>query len=234
MVRLVATQADFWPAVDTKLEHAFYFYVQMTRVFDRDRSAYVGYSSASPTITITNWQTRLFANLDAFLAMTRSVPDIIQASFGWDRVLEAWLKTLGPNEQKRRQDFAAQFKPTLEAFKQLPLSRARNSTLHRRGETGTEVTIITWFGVSYSGSALKRIPSTVTRPVPDGVDPATLAPGFSQPIAVEPMWQDFTFEGRLLFDEIRSYRDEADKLRADAWRIAQAVHGTQALTDPPN
>src|SRR5205823_488706 len=81
---------------------------------------------ASGTIMTTGWQLRLFANLDAFLAMARSVPDIIQASFGSNAFaadMRAWLKTLGDDERERRRDFTDQFKPTYDAFRDLPFSK---------------------------------------------------------------------------------------------------------------
>ena len=124
----------------------------------------------------TNWQTRFYASLDALLAMARAVPDVVQSSFGADAVapdMRAWLKMIPVGELKRRQDFTDQFRPTFEAFRDLPLSRARVATLHRQGETGTTVEVVTWFGGSYSGSAIQRIPDAVTRPMPEGVDPAT-------------------------------------------------------------
>jgi hypothetical protein len=144
----VPTPADFWTAVDTKLEHALFFCTGMMRVFESQRMHYeVAVFSASHTIRGTNWHTRIYANLDAFLARTRSVPDIIRACFGWDPVLDGWLKTLSTDEQTRRLEFSSQFKPAFDAFRDLPLSKsAQGNVLHRTGETGTEVEITTWYG----------------------------------------------------------------------------------------
>jgi hypothetical protein len=236
---VVATQADFWPAVETKMEHAQFFHTRMRQALEpptRTRSNVA--LQARGTIIWTDWQRRLFANFDAFLAMARSVPEIIEASFGVDtrppKDIRRWFTTLVDDEQKRRQMFSYRFAPAYDRFRGLPLSKARNATLHRTGDTGAEVHVTGWFGVSYSGSAVRHVPDTELRPVPPGTDPAMLPPSFfAHPVALEPKWTDFTFEGRLLFDEVREYLGESGKLVNTARHIAADVHGTDTLSTPP-
>jgi hypothetical protein len=232
------TYADFLPAIETKQEHALFFFTQMCSALEPPpRTQWNVVLQSSGAIIGTNWQTRFYASLDAFLVMARSVADIIHASFGADRGradMVAWLKTVPAAERQRREDFTTRFAPTYRAFGGLPLSHARVATVHRQGETGTTVQITTWFGGSYSGSAIQRIPDAVTRPIPESVDPATLPVGsFRQALPIEPRWSDFLFGSAPLYDQLKAYLDETSKLVAVARGIAQMVHGTDSLSYPP-
>jgi hypothetical protein len=234
----MATYTDFLPAIEIKQEHAFFFFNEMSRALERPLgSHWTAALQASGTIIGTNSQTRFYASLDAFLVMSRSVPDIVQASWGADRGrfdMVAWLKTLTTPELQRREDFTAQFAPTFHAFTTLALSHERIATVHRQGVTGAIVQVTTWFGGSNSGSAIQRIPDAVGRPVPDGVDPATLPAGaFRQAVAIEPRWSDFSLGGTPLYDQVSAYLDETSKLVTEARRIAQTVHGGDSLSYPP-
>jgi hypothetical protein len=237
-VHSMAMQTDFWPAIETKHKHAMFFFTQMISALEPPpRTQLNAALQASGAIIGTNWQTRFFASLDAFLAMARGAPDIIQASFGADdfaRDMRAWLKTIPPDELLRRQDFTTQFEPAYDAFRALPLSRARVATLHRQGETGTTVEVTTWFGGSYSGSAIQRIPDTATMPIPEDVDPGTLPVGaFRQALPIEPKWSDFSFGSAPLYDQLTAYLDETANVISVARRIAETVHETKSLSCPP-
>src|SRR5947209_9646873 len=94
---------------------------------------------ASGAIIGTGWQRSLFANLDAFLAMARSVPAIIEACFGADlgsAEMRTWFNGLGSGEQYRRKEFTRQFELAYAAFRALALSNKRNVSFHRTGVTG--------------------------------------------------------------------------------------------------
>lgn len=233
------SQADVMRAVDTKMEHARFFWNRMCEIFDPPRPTQAEVARHAMNMAswqrMPNWQWRLYANLDAFLPIARSVPDVAQTLLGVDQRMPAdmrrWFDGLPPDEQMRRRSFQAQFQPIFDQFRDLPLSKARNATVHRTGEAGVTVRITSWFGVLYEGSATEHVPETVTRPVPAG---AALPPGvYSQPITLEPRWTDFYFDGRLLFDELRTYFQEVSVVTEAARRIALAVHGTDNLTYPP-
>src|SRR5882672_5777776 len=91
----------------------------------------------------TQWQAAFYAYLDAFLAMSRSVPEVITCCFGEDRsiAMKSWFKGLDAAEQSRRRAFSAQFETGYSTFRALPLSTARNITLHRTGHPPVEVRI---------------------------------------------------------------------------------------------
>jgi hypothetical protein len=125
---------------------------------------------SSGAILDTRWQNSFYAYLDAFMAMARSVPEIIASCFGADRgskEMKAWFNSLAPAEQTRRCSFAATFEPFLAAFRALPLSGARNKSLHRSGVAPVEIKVTGRFGVSYTGTPIKRIPSSETPKLDD-------------------------------------------------------------------
>jgi len=233
------SQADFMRAVDTKMEHARFFWNRMCEIFDPPRPTQAEVARHATNMAswqrMPNWQWRLYANLDAFLPIARSVPDVAQTLLGVDQRMPAdmrrWFDGLPHDEQTRRRSFQAQFQPIFDQFRDLPLSKARNATVHRTGQAGVTVRITTWFGVLYEGSATDHVPEVVTRPVPEGVDPPPGA--YSQPIALEPMWTDFYLDGRRLFDDLHTYVQEATNVTEAARRIALSVHGADNLTYPP-
>jgi hypothetical protein len=125
---------DLWAGVDLKMESADFFLEQMGKALGPPERTQINVAlQSSGAIIETRWQRSFYAYLDAFLAMVRSAPEIVQACFGEDRVMKAWLKTLAPAEQSRRKVFSAQFITAYDKFKKLPLSNARNISLHRTG-----------------------------------------------------------------------------------------------------
>jgi hypothetical protein len=180
----------------------------------------------------TLWQNSFYAYLDAFLAMARSVPEVISACFGADRgssEMKRWFDGLDAAEQTRRRRFAENFKAAHMTFRELPLSTARNISLHRSGVTPVEVKITGRFGVAYTGTPIKRLPSSEIRQLDD--------PEFQwlvKPVPLRPGWQDFEIDGTSLFDACKAYIQAAQQLIEDARKISQDVHGRDPLTPPPS
>jgi hypothetical protein len=145
---------DLWAGVAWKMDSANFFLQQMQRALDRLRDAQTARAEAAGVTVSAQWETPFYANLDAFLAMTRSVPDIIQWCFGVDRVmsekrwLKPWFDSLLSSEQTRRQNFSIRFKQYYDTFRDLPMTNARNITLHRAGYAPVQVHITGLFGVS--------------------------------------------------------------------------------------
>ena len=136
------------------------------------------------------WQRRFYHHLDAFLAMSRSVPEIIRCCFGVDPMMRAWLSGLKPPEQTRRRAFQAQLRPLSQTFTTMPLSGARNISLHRTGVPPVEVHVIGRWG-PYSGGPLTSIPQSEILPTVAGNDPALQWAATQPPQPVQPGASDF-------------------------------------------
>jgi hypothetical protein len=54
-----------------------------------------------------------------------------------------------------------------------------------------------------------------------------------RPVPIEPHWSNFTIDGKPLFEECKSYLDEANALYTRGQEIAQQTHGDNPLTMPP-
>jgi hypothetical protein len=227
----ITMHEELWAGVELKATNADFFLDQMGRSLQP-----LGRTADMPM----QWERALYANLDAFLAMGRSVPEVIKCCFGEDtsnRLMRDWFNALDAAERNRRHMFSSQFEPDHEAFRKLPLSTARNITMHRTGFAPVKVTISGRFGVSYTGSPVERVPSTEMRPIDpddDPADPGVLWAGTEPPVPVRPMWTDFTIAGRPLFSECQAYLGHAQNLVELARSIAQQVHGGDSLTPPPS
>jgi hypothetical protein len=228
---------ELWGGVELKISNAEFFLDRMRRSLQPpERTAMNVALRFSATIVGTQWQRPFYAYLDAFLAMCRSIPEIINCCFGKDKFMRDWFKGLAAPEQNRRRMFSTQFQADREAFGKLPLSSARNITLHRTGFPPVEVTISGRFGVTYTGNAVRRVPSTETRPIAPGddpADPAVLWQAIQPPVPVEAKCEDFTIGGKPLFPECHAYLRQAQSLVERARSIAQQVHGSDTLTTPP-
>ena len=181
------------------------------------------------------WQRSFYPNFDVFLAMVRSIPEIIQCCFGEDRSppMKSWFDGLLAAERARRKAFSSQFRADHVAFSRHPLSTARNISLHRIGYPSVEVAITGRFGVVHIGSPVKSVPIAESRNLGDlGNDPALLLAATQPALPVQPMWSDFAIDGRPLFAECRAYLALAQELVAQARAISQRVHGTSNLTTP--
>jgi hypothetical protein len=229
---------ELWAGVDRKISNARFFLEEMGRSLQPTRVITAGVPAEMPL----QWEQSFYARLDAFLAMARSVPDIIQWGFGVDVAmrdktwLKPWFDSLAASEQGRREEFSKRFKPPYDAFRSLALTNARNISLHRKGYPPVELNITGRFGVSYVGSPVKGVPGAESRPISaddDPADPAVLWAATELPVPVRPMWTDFTIGGKPLFAECRAYLAQAEQLATQARGIAERVHGTDVLTPSP-
>jgi hypothetical protein len=225
---------ELWAGVELKNEHAAFFLERMGQALAPPERTQINVAQASGANMVTGWQRSIYAYLDAFLAMARSVPEVIQACFGNDPLMKTWFQSLPKAEQDRRKEFTTQFETAHKAFKALPLSNARNVSLHRSGVAPVEVTIAGRFGVSHVGTPVKRVADAESRPIVAGDDPSLQWAATLPPVPVEPRWTDFTIDGRPLFPECRAYREEAAQLLARGRAISNSVHGTESLTPPPS
>lgn len=225
---------ELWSGIDLKIEHAEFFLEQMTKaLLPPERTSFNVANHSSGMIQSTNWQRSFYAYLDAFLAMARSIPEIITVCFGADRVMQKWLSTLSPAETERRERFSTQFQNARNRFKKLALSNARNISLHRSGVAPVEVGITGRHGVTHIGTPVQRVPDAESKRTNGGENPALQWAAAQPPVLLQPVWTDFKTDGKQLFPECRAYLDEARMLRTTARAIVDAVHRTDKLTPPP-
>jgi hypothetical protein len=234
-----------WSAIEHKLAGAEFFFKEMSRdiVPPHVNSPHLAAIVSTGAILHNPWQEKFYHHLDAFLAMARSVPEIIRSSFGVDsdRRMRSWLASLGPAERTRRRNFQSQFDPLSHTFTSLPLSGARNITLHRTGVPPVAVNVIGRWG-TYSGGPLNPMPQSELHHVIAGTDPALQWAATEPPQPVQPQPADFTLLIPLgtststvpLFPECQSFLGASKQLVTDARQIALAVHGSDHLTAPPS
>jgi hypothetical protein len=223
---------ELWAGVHSKLEAAQSHFEGMGRSLEPPPRTQTNVAlEASGAILDTRWQETFYAELDAFLSATRSVAQVIKCCFGVDQghpEMRAWFNTLRAEEQDRRRDFWRQFQATYNAFSDLPLSRARNTSEHRAGYPPVEVTISGMFGTRYVGSPTQRVPISETQPLePEHAWMATHIP-------IRPRWSEFRIGEEELFTACQRYIEDAQRLVAKARCISDQVHGTHDLTQPPN
>jgi hypothetical protein len=233
---------NLWSAVEHKLSGAEFFLKQMGRdiVPPSLNSPHLAAIASTGVIVSHPWQERFYYHLDAFLAMARSVPEIIQCCFGVDRLMRRWLARLTTSEVTRRRTFQKQFEPLSQTFAAKPLTRARNVTLHRTGVPPTEVHVVGRWD-SYSGGPLAAIPQSEILPIVAGNDPALQWAATEPAQPVQPTANDFwllmppgsSTSKVQLFPECQAFLDAARTLISDAKKIAAAIHGSDPLTAPP-
>jgi hypothetical protein len=139
--------------------------------------------------------------------------------------MKPWFQQLDVSEQTRRQAFTAQFSSARQAFAKLPLSEARNISVHRSGIADVTVATTGLFGVAYIGGPTKPIPISETRQIDD---PSLAFLATSLP--VRPIWSDFYFDNQTLHPICKDYLDQAQALITDARTLVTQVHGTNSLT----
>lgn len=243
---------ELWGGVEFKLDEARFFLNEMSVDIRplRDQpgsSQFAALMESTGALVGNMWQAKFYYHLDAFLVATRAVPDIIQMCFGQDGVtkskkspLNKWFYSLKNSEQKRRREFQQLFQPDYNNFRKLPLSLARNVTVHRRGVPQAEVQVIGRYGV-YKGGPLAGIPSAESRPIIAGNDPALQWAATLPPQPVEPSANDFTFEipqqngpsqSIPLFTGCKKYLEDAVQLTTRARALYQQKHASQPLTPP--
>src|SRR5262245_61161569 len=118
-----------WRGAELKLSYAVFHFTKMSDCLQPPRDAYYAAQVAAGSLVgAGSWRQSLEPHLDALLAATRSVPEIVQCCFGYDRHprLEPWWLGLSADEQDRRREFSKEFKPHRGAFLDLPLSHARD------------------------------------------------------------------------------------------------------------
>src|SRR6202049_4683346 len=162
---------ELWAGVSFKLESAFFHFQRMeTSINPPALSGTYAAIEAARGIVDRGWQRSLYPHLDALLSATRSVPWIIKCCFGKDTansVMKAWFKVLPLAEQDCRTEFQKQFQSYHDAFSNLPLSGARDVSVHRTGLPKVEAKITGMFGVIYQAAQLspslfqRRVKSTI-------------------------------------------------------------------------
>lgn len=231
-----------WGAVAYKLRGAEFFLEEMSRDLLPPEVGSPTLAAIASTGAIIGhpWQGRFYHHLDAFLAMARSIPDIVRCCFGVDPVMHSWMDGLDADEKARRRAFQSKFRKSYNDFKQLPLSTVRNGSLHRQGVPTVEVQTIGRWEV-LTGGPLQRMPESETPNISafhqsDWMYAATIPP---QP--VRPSAGDFwlVVDGisgptkTELFPECRSFLEKAKDLVDDARAIFEQTHGSEKLTLPP-
>src|SRR5579862_5417706 len=102
-----------WAGIDLKLQHARFFLGEMGKaLLPPSRTPMSVALESSGAITTTFWQNRFYPLFDAFLAMARSIPEIVSACFGADQgssEMRTWFNSLDSAEQTRRKNFKADF-----------------------------------------------------------------------------------------------------------------------------
>jgi hypothetical protein len=220
-----------WDAIEHKLDGAEFFFGEMGRdlVSPAVGNPTMAAIAISTGATVGHpWQQRFYHHLDAFLAIARSVPDIVRCCFGFDPVMGSWLSSLDTAERARRQAFQAKFTKPYEDFKKLPLSGVRNVALHR-GVAPVEVQITGRWGV-YTGGPLEIVPESETPTIVAGNDPSLMWASTEPSQGIAPRPSDFSFivttaSGPTkmdLFPECNKFLEEARKLVEEARKICQA------------
>jgi hypothetical protein len=234
---------DLWVVINKRVEAAAFFLNEMSRDIQPPSASaphqpQLGATLATGVVVSHPWQEKFYYHFDAFLAMTRSVPEIIRWLFGVDdkfRPFLRWLTGLNAAEQARRGNFQSQFDKAFDSFVRMPLSDVRNGTLHRTGVAPVEVRVIDRWGTLFVGTPLQQIPLTESLPASAPLSAA------GEPLQqLEPQASNFlitiTSGGTTstvgLFPESQKYLGAARKLVVDARKISDAVHGSDALTMP--
>jgi hypothetical protein len=218
--------------------------------------------SCPGTIIVHNWHDKFEGELNAFLAATRSVPDIITKQLGYDarglklpwylRWLpgdlqsaqtgtDAWVLSVTKEEKKRRRKFHRKFEKKFIQFRRHPLSNERHEVMHRSGLPHWEVRVKGTFK-TYIGGPMNPLPPQEDWPVIPREDPAFWALADTSPRLLEALRDDFYWvipqpDGTIfslpLFEECRNFLQAANDLVEHARQLYQAIHQGHALTSPP-
>jgi hypothetical protein len=239
---------NFWSAVNKRVSATEFFFHEMGKdLLPPGRDGYTPYLSAlraSGVILHHPWQERFYYHFDAFLAMGRSIPEIVQCLFGLDPAppMRPWRLGLPQAESDRRHKFQSEFDSAYQTFRDLTLSGARNITLHRTGVAPIEVRIVGRWGTDYTGTPLEVVPASESIPTSHSNDPAWLWQSTQPPQLIEPKAEDFSLvvaSGSAtskvkLFPECQAFIEAAKTLASDGRKISDRVHGTDLLTPPPS
>lgn len=236
------THDDLWIGVDLRLRDARNTLDEMRKVLQPPvpTAQSIVQESIGTIIGGPDWQRSFYQLVARFLAEVRSVPWIIEASFGEDRSskMKAWWSSLPPGEQTRRKAFSVQFQPQRAAIDTHDLTTERDVAEHRLGIPQIEGKVIGPFGQVHTATPSKRILDAESRPLDPNIanDPgaqwaATLP---SQPIRPKPEQFTITRAKKPLFPECEAYLALAAQVAATARTISQSVHGSNNLTSPPS
>jgi len=236
------THDDLWTGVDLKIQAARDSLEEMRKVFrpPMPTAWSVVQESTGTIVGGPDWQKIFYPLVARFLSEVRSVPWIIEASFGEDRSpkMHAWWSSLPPGEQTRRKAFSAQFRPHRAAIDIHDLTTERDVAEHRLGIPQIEGKVIGPFGQVHTATPSQRILDAESRPLDPNIanDPgaqwaATLP---SQPIRPKPEQFTITRAKKPLFPECEAYLALAEQAAATARTISQSVHGSNYLTSPPS
>src|ERR1041384_3796742 len=126
-------QDELWAGLDRKLANAKFHFEHMWSSVLPPSGRMAAIMESNGQISDTKWQEAFYAYYDAFVSTTRSVAQVLQCCFGYDKYpkIDAWFKTLSKDEQCRRLDFCKQFKPHFRQFDRHPLGTARHVSEHR-------------------------------------------------------------------------------------------------------
>jgi hypothetical protein len=248
--------------VDSKLEEADRLLTKMGEVVIHPRhkpgfpQTYVAIMSIPGTIVGYDWHKEFEATLNAFLAATHSVPDIITKQLGYDAhgMRLAWYRRLGDaikrlwhgstaadEEKKRRKEFQHKFDKKLRKFRKHPLSDERHEVIHRSGLPHWEVRVKGRF-TTFTGGPMNPLPAVEELPIIPREDPKFWLFADSSPLPLEPKAADFWWvipqangpdKSLPLFDECRAFLHAAQDLEAHARQLHQAIHQGKTLTKPP-
>jgi hypothetical protein len=232
MSNAASTHRDLWGGIDLKVASARFHLDRMVKTLQPpEPTAHLVALEAAGAIIGGMWHEAFYAHLDAFLSTARSVSELIQCCFGVDRrvkEMREWFRTLDADEQARRREFERKFQANYDAFRALPLGTARHISEHRTGAPPVTVTVTGLFGLTYSGSPTKPIPTSEAREMPPEL------PFMQRHTPVRPMWNDFQIDGKPLFETFHSYLESAQALITRARALADEIHGENELTFPPD
>ena len=235
-----AMHDHLWAGVDRKLEKARSDLADMAKSLrPPERTHMTVVLESTGAIVGKDWQSSFYSQVDNFLIAVRSVPSIIEACFGADRVgpvMTAWWDGLPPDEQQRREDFSAQFRADKQAFRKHHLTTERDVTEHRLGYTNIEGKVVGPFGQVHTATPVNRILDAESRPLEPNIgnDPALQWAATLPTRPVQPQRDQFTIGGKPLFPECEAYLGLAQQLADKARAISQSVHDAHHLSRPPS
>jgi hypothetical protein len=228
------TQDELWAGPQLKNDYAFFHLMRMQQALaPPELEGTYAAMAASGTIVDSGWQRKIGPYFDAFLGAARSIPGIIECCFGRDtpnKEMKRWFDALPADEQDRRDQFSQGFKTARDAFAALPLSKNRNTSVHRRGYAPYEISIPGRFGLPHTGGPTKLVPLSETPIITDPNFPPALA----RPWPIQPHFANFTIEGKPLFQTCQEYLNQAGELITESRQIVAMVYGASLVTAPPD
>jgi hypothetical protein len=229
-----------WLGVDGRIREAERSYREMGRSISPPDHTWENVALVAAGVDVNRpWQDTFYEHISTFLAKVRSVPSIIEASFGKDlgsRQMKNWWNTLSADEWQRRETFSRRFVADRDTFNKHYLTNERNASEHRLGFPNVEARVVGPFGKEYIARPDRRIPTSECRPLEPNInnDPALMWAATLPPRPIDPpRWDQWTICGKPLFPECQTYLQLAHVIRDRAQVICDAVHGGKHLSKPP-